>query len=163
MPEIFLGLGSNIGNREKHILKAIEFIKNISGIIFLRCSSFYETAPWGIEVQNNFINCVIKISSEIEPKELFRILKDIELKCGRQKRDKWTEREIDIDILFYGDIVYEKDGIIIPHKEISNRNFVLIPMKELEPDLIHPVTKKTISEILLETGDKLMCKKINFI
>lgn len=163
MPEIFLGLGSNIENREEHISKAIEFIKDISEIIFLRCSSFYETAPWGIEVQNNFINCVIEISTDIKPKELFRILKDVEIKCGRQKRDKWTEREIDIDILFYGDLVYEKNGIVIPHKEISNRNFVLIPMNELEPDLIHPVTKKTISEILLETGDKLMCKKINFI
>jgi len=162
MPKIFLGLGSNIGNREEHITKAIDFIKDISGVTFLRCSSFYETAPWGKETQNNFINCVVEISSEIAPGNLFAILKDIEAKCGRQKREKWSEREIDIDILFYGDLVYEKDGIIIPHKEIRNRNFVLIPMNELEPDFLHPVTGKIISVILSETGDKLACKKINF-
>lgn len=162
MPKIFLGLGSNIGNREEHISKAIDYIMNISGIQFLRCSSFYETAPWGKEFQNNFINCVVEISSGIEPEELFMLFKDIEEKCGRQKREKWSEREIDIDILFYGDLVFEKDGFNIPHKEICNRNFVLIPMNELEPGLIHPVKKKKISDILSETGDKLACKKIIF-
>lgn len=162
MSKIFLGLGSNIGNREKHISDAIEFIKNISGSEFLRCSSFFESAPWGNKLQDNFINCVVEISSEIAPEELFLILKDIEIKCGRQKREKWAEREIDIDILFYGNLVFEKEGLNIPHKEICNRNFVLIPMNELEPGLIHPVYKKSISEILSETGDISECKKINF-
>ncbi len=162
MPNIFLGLGSNIGNRGENISKAIEFIKNISGSEFLRCSSFYESAPWGNEFQNNFINCVVEINTEIAPEELFLILKDIEIKCGRKKREKWAEREIDIDILFYGDLIFEKQDFYIPHKEICNRNFVLIPMNELAPDLIHPVCKKNISEILAETGDRLECRKINF-
>jgi 2-amino-4-hydroxy-6-hydroxymethyldihydropteridine diphosphokinase len=96
---------------------------------------------------------VVKAETELSPVELYEFVKKTETDTGRRKRARWHEREIDIDIIFYGNIVFSNDLITIPHKEVQNRRFVLIPMKEIEPDFKHPVFSKSISELLNETKD----------
>ncbi len=110
-------------------------------------SSIYETSPYGDIVQSEFFNAVFKINTRLEVKELFRLLKSIELQVGRTETSKWGPREIDLDILFFNDLVYSDDELTIPHKDLLNRDFVLVPLNEIAPELIHPVMDKKISEI----------------
>ncbi|MBN1633609.1 MAG: 2-amino-4-hydroxy-6-hydroxymethyldihydropteridine diphosphokinase [Ignavibacteria bacterium] len=160
MHRVFLGLGSNIGNRLNYISNAVSEIKNNGKNSLIKLSSLYETEPWGKKQQNLFINIVIEISTSLSPDELLLLIKDTEKKLGRAVRSKWSEREIDVDILFYDDLVIKKKGLEIPHPEIQNRNFVLIPLNEIAPDFIHPILKKKISVLFLLSPDKLKCNKI---
>ncbi|MBN8570808.1 MAG: 2-amino-4-hydroxy-6-hydroxymethyldihydropteridine diphosphokinase [Ignavibacteria bacterium] len=155
MAKVFLGLGSNIGDRKKYLEEAIQEIKNIPGTKVLKLSSVYETEPWGFSEQEEYLNAVIEIETEQAYEKLLKEVKAIEIILGRDKRDKWKSRKIDIDILFYGDLVYEDENLHIPHKHIEDRNFVLVPLNEIEPDFVHPITKKKISEILQNSKDKL--------
>lgn len=155
MTKVFLGLGSNIGDRKKYLEEAIAEIDKIPETNVTKLSSVYETEPWGFKEQDEYLNAVVEIETDINYPELLKEVKDIEIRLGRDKRDKWKSRKIDIDILFYGDLVYEDENLHIPHKHIENRNFVLVPLNEIEPDFIHPVTKKKISEILQNSNDKL--------
>jgi 2-amino-4-hydroxy-6-hydroxymethyldihydropteridine diphosphokinase len=157
---VFLGLGSNIGDRIGFILDALDEIKKNSGLKFVKSSSFYETEPWGIKEQNLFLNIVVEICASLTPGELVKFIKETESKLGRITRKKWSEREIDIDILFYDDLIINEKGLNIPHPEIQNRNFVLIPLEEIAPDFIHPVLKKKISDLVSLSTDKLKCKRI---
>jgi len=161
MHRVFLGLGSNIGDRLNFISNAVTEIRNNKAVKFVKSSSVYETEPWGVEKQNLFLNIVIEICTALKPDELLKFIKEIEPVLGRVARKKWTEREIDIDILFYDDLIINKKGLNIPHPEIQNRNFVLIPMNEIAPDFIHPVLKKKISELTVMSPDKLKCKRID--
>jgi 2-amino-4-hydroxy-6-hydroxymethyldihydropteridine diphosphokinase len=113
----------------------------------LSVSSTYETKPYGEVKQDDFFNSVIKISTYLEPKELFRFLKKVENEVGRKQSIKWGPREIDLDILFYNDLIYSDNELEIPHKDLINRDFVLVPLNEIAPDLIHPELRKKISEI----------------
>jgi dihydroneopterin aldolase/2-amino-4-hydroxy-6-hydroxymethyldihydropteridine diphosphokinase len=155
MNNVFLGLGSNIGDRKKYLEEAIEEIKKIPDTKVTKLSGIYETEPWGFKEQAEYLNAVIEIETEINYPELLKEVKNIEIRLGRDKTDKWKSRKIDIDILFYGDLVYEDEKLHIPHKHIEDRNFVLVPLNEIEPDFVHPVTKKKISEILQNSKDKL--------
>jgi len=110
-------------------------------------SSIYESSPYGEIKQGEFFNAVIKIKTYLEPKELFQFLKSVEMKVGRKLTPKWGPREIDLDILFFNDLVYSDNEITIPHKDMANRDFVLVPLIEIESELIHPELKKKISEI----------------
>lgn len=150
---VYLGLGSNIGDKKKYIESAVSRIQEIIGTKIIRSSLLYKTEPWGIKKQDYFLNSVIEIETGLKPVELLKALKDIETAAGREKRRKWHEREIDIDILFYGSIVYENDLVRIPHPELHKRNFVLVPMCELNPDFVHPVLKKNMLELLDESED----------
>lgn len=152
---VFLGLGSNIGDRKKYLSEAIQEIKNIPGTKILKISSIYETEPWGFKEQDEYLNAVIEVETEQEYAKLLKEVKGIEIILGRDKTDKWKSRKIDIDILFYGDLVYEDENLHIPHKHIEDRNFVLVPLNEIAPDFVHPVTKKKISEILKNSKDVL--------
>lgn len=160
MHRVFLGIGSNIGNRFNYISKAVSEIKNNGNVSLVKSSSLYDTEPWGEKRQNTFLNIVIEISTFLSPDELLLFIKDTEIKLGRTFRKKWTEREIDIDILFYDDLVINKKGLKIPHPEIQNRNFVLIPLNEIAPDFIHPILTKKISDLATLSQDELKCKKI---
>ena len=153
MMRVFLGLGSNVGDRYKFILRAIEEIEKIRGVNLISKSSVYETEPWGNKEQNRFLNSVIEVNTNLEALSLFRELKRVEKKLGRVKNIKWAEREIDIDILFYDDDIILNDTLEIPHHEIENRRFVLIPLEEIASNFIHPVFNKTISELLESTDD----------
>ena len=110
-------------------------------------SSIYETIPYGEVPQSDFFNAVVKIKTDLGLKDLFHLLKSVETKVGRNKREKWGPREIDLDILFFNDIVYSDEEITVPHKDLLNRDFVIVPLLEVEPDLIHPVMNKKINEI----------------
>jgi 2-amino-4-hydroxy-6-hydroxymethyldihydropteridine diphosphokinase len=153
LEKVILGLGSNVGNRFLNIGKAIENIHFSSNFSILAISPVYETEPWGFKNQNNFLNCVIIILCRLRPGVLLKELKDIENQIGRQKREKWKQREIDIDVLFYGSEVYKSKDLIIPHPQLPDRNFVLIPLADLIPDFIHPVSKKKVKDILRASKD----------
>ena len=146
MFNVFIGLGSNLGNRTENCLKAIELLSDFT--IIKSVSSFYETDPVGNEDQPKFINAVAKVSTLLSPLNLLTSLKTIEKQLGREKNERWGPRTIDLDILIYEDFVLESQELTIPHKELLNRRFVLEPLCEIEPWLEHPVEKKTLSTIL---------------
>ncbi len=153
MAKVFLGLGSNVGDRYKFIINAIKEIKIIQGVKLVCSSSVYETEPWGNKEQNRFLNSVVEVETDLKSLSLFRELKLVEKKLGRAENIKWAEREIDIDILFYDDDIIRNNTLEIPHHEIENRRFVLVPLDEIASNLIHPVFKKTVSELLETTDD----------
>jgi 2-amino-4-hydroxy-6-hydroxymethyldihydropteridine diphosphokinase len=152
---VFLGLGSNVGDRLKYIEDAIERIEKLDGVTLVKKASIYETEPWGVKDQEHFLNTAIEIHTSLSAKDLHKKIKDIEEKLGRENRDRWTSREIDIDLLFYGDEVIDDENLNIPHREIENRKFVLIPLAEIDQDFIHPVLNKPVSVLLRETPDNL--------
>ena len=129
----YLGLGANLGVREKTLRRAIEGIKKIPAVKLLRVSSFYETEPWGVENQPNFINAAIKISTELEPPILLDELQRIELELGRIRREHWGARTIDIDILFIEGQKIFSERLTVPHKFLFDRDFALVPLKEIFP------------------------------
>jgi 2-amino-4-hydroxy-6-hydroxymethyldihydropteridine diphosphokinase len=144
----YLGLGSNVGDRVGAVLKAIELIAAGEGTEVRRLSALYLTRPWGHEDQADFVNAVAEVETRLEPVELLARAKDIERQMGRVERFRWGPREIDIDILLYGDEVLEVDGLSVPHPGIEERAFVLVPLLELDPGLVHPETGRRLSESL---------------
>ncbi len=148
MITIYLSLGSNIGDRRKNIEKALSELEK-NNIEKIRISSFYETEPVGPK-QRNFYNIAGKFGTSLSPIELLKTLKQIEKRLGRTKTYRWGPRVIDIDILFYGNEIINTKSLIIPHKEIQNRAFVLIPMKEIAPKFIHPKIHKQIITLCKE-------------
>ncbi|MEW6508589.1 MAG: 2-amino-4-hydroxy-6-hydroxymethyldihydropteridine diphosphokinase [Bacteroidota bacterium] len=160
---IFLGLGSNKGNRLQFLSDAVHKIKDENKCIIYKASSIYETTPCGVIEQENFYNAVINIGSSFSPEELFLFVKKIEQKLGRTfSNKKWAPREIDIDILFYNQLIYVKDNLVIPHKWILKRDFVLIPLIEIAPDFIHPVEKTELSSISITEIEKHIITKFDY-
>jgi len=153
-----LGLGSNLGNRLASLKKAVNNIYFMPGFDILAFSSVYETEPWGFKNQNNFLNCVIAGLYRSDAVSLFEKIKEIEKKLGRISRDRWHPREIDIDILFFGNKSFRSRNLVIPHPQIIDRNFVLVPLSEIMPCFVHPVFRKKIITLLNETNDK--CKAV---
>ncbi len=144
----YLGLGSNLGNREEYILNAITELSKKTYI--LQNSEIIETKPFGNLKQPDFLNCVVKIETELKPLDLLKICTGIENKLGRKRTQKWASRTIDIDILFYGSEAFQSKELTIPHPEIQKRKFVLKSLNEICPDFIHPVLNKKISQIIME-------------
>ncbi len=145
----YIGIGSNLGDREKNIKKAISLLKKDKKIRLIRRSRIYETEPLGGPPQGKFLNGVVKIKTEYPPLELLDRLKRIECLLGRRKGAiKWAPRTIDLDILLYGKCVIKNEDLTIPHPEIKKRLFVLKPLSEISPLFRHPLLKKTISQLL---------------
>ncbi|HMN23151.1 MAG TPA: 2-amino-4-hydroxy-6-hydroxymethyldihydropteridine diphosphokinase [Ignavibacteriaceae bacterium] len=157
----FIGIGSNVGNRINNIKSAIELINKLAETSVEKVSSIYETMPFGDVEQNNFLNAVIEIFTAVNSKELFTELKNIEQKLGRIKREKWGPREIDLDILLFNDLIISDEIITLPHKGIIYRDFVMIPLIEIEPELIHPVFSKKIFEFVTELKTKNIINKLS--
>jgi 2-amino-4-hydroxy-6-hydroxymethyldihydropteridine diphosphokinase len=155
MPRVFLGLGSNIGNKEENINKALACISEV--YIIKKTSHLYQTEPVGGIKQDWFLNCVVEIQTDVDPKQLLFTLKSIERKIGRKKTVKNGPRIIDIDILFYGNHVLNTKSLVLPHPSIQERLFVLQPMMDINPDLIHPVFKRSIHELY---HDRLWTEKV---
>jgi 2-amino-4-hydroxy-6-hydroxymethyldihydropteridine diphosphokinase len=155
----YLLTGGNEGDRFLHMQQARTNIELICGQL-LQVSSLYETEPWGNTDQPDFLNQVILIDTKLSPEELLRAILSIEKKGRRKRTVKNAPRTIDIDILFYNDLILEKPGLSIPHPRIADRRFVLEPLNEISPEFIHPVIGKTIHRLLLECKDELAVKKI---
>jgi 2-amino-4-hydroxy-6-hydroxymethyldihydropteridine diphosphokinase len=144
----YIGIGSNLGDKRRHCEKAISQILEFDGHKLLAKSSLFKTQPVGYTSQDWFVNGVIKIETVLEPLDLLRTLKAIELQLGRTETFRWGPRTIDLDILFFDDIEIHTEELQIPHPLIQNRQFVLIPLAEIDRNLIHPVWNKTIQELL---------------
>ena len=158
----YIGLGSNVGVQINKIDYAVELINDSSYCEVISVSSIYESAPYGMIDQEDFFNAVIKIKTLFEPKDLFHFLKSVENQVGRKVAAKWGPREIDLDILFYNDLIYSDEEIIIPHQDMLNRDFVLVPLNEIAPELIHPELNKKISEIsILQSETKKSLSQTN--
>jgi len=149
---VYIGIGSNLGNRIKNIETA-KFLLRINGINILKFSSFYETLSWPNPNNPKFINVVIQSNTTLPPDKLIKIFKDIEKKLGRFNSLLNAPRTCDIDIISYKNIVLSKD-IIIPHKRMSKRNFVLIPLFEIAPYWVHPKTNKSIKKLIFSLSIK---------
>lgn len=132
----------------------VDDIENSPNFKVLKASSVYETKPFGIKEQDNFLNAVIKVETNYSLHNLFIYVKKLEKQTGRTETYKWGPREIDIDILLFNEMVYSDEQITVPHKGIPERDFVLVPLSEIEPELIHPVLKQKISDICVSGSEK---------
>jgi 2-amino-4-hydroxy-6-hydroxymethyldihydropteridine diphosphokinase len=151
---VFIGLGSNLGDRRANVLDALDRIRKLPGTRIVKESSFYESEPHG-DATTWFVNGVIEIDTELSPDNLLRKLKSIESAMGRKrvKGKRWGSRIIDLDVLLYGSLVVRKRTLKIPHPELANRRFVLLPLSELGPQVIHPVLQVTVSDLLAGLKD----------
>jgi len=154
MHTVYLSIGSNIGHRKAHLSRAIEIIADRIGSIVQK-SRVYETAAWGLEDQPVFYNQVVQIESKNNPSEILSSINKIEEEIGRVRHSKWASRKIDIDILFYDDIIVESKELTIPHPHLQDRNFVLVPFLEINPEYQHPKLKQSIRELYFSCADNL--------
>ena len=148
MKKVFIGLGSNLGEREHLIRSAAEGLDLLPDTRLARISSLYDTKPVGDLEQPDYLNAVVLALTDLDASRLLWNLHLIENKLGRKRVRRWEPRPIDLDLLFYGDEVINEPGLTVPHPEAHRRAFVLIPMNELAPDFVHPVLGKTIEELL---------------
>jgi len=155
---VFLLLGTNLGDRAVNLGQAIEAIDQDVGKI-AKASSVFETSAWGKTDQPAFLNQAVEISTQFDVEDLLTRLLSIEERLGRKRHEHWGERIIDIDILFFGDEIYTSPRLLIPHPQLGNRRFTLIPLNEIAPDFVHPLLKKTVSELLEVCPDPLSVEK----
>lgn len=155
---VFLGLGSNLGDRLSNLYEAVGLISLRAGEV-TALSSVYETEPWGFDSKNEFLNQVIKINTNLDPAKLLNELLEAERSLGGKRSGPgYSSRIIDIDILFFGNEVINLENLVIPHPHIVNRLFALVPLCELAPEMIHPVLGKSISTLLSECPDNCRIK-----
>jgi len=151
MAIIYIGIGSNLGDKEGNCKTAIERLSK-NGIAVKKISSPYRTKPWGVEDQPDFVNMAVKAETNVNPSELLTILKTIEKEMGRQDGVRWGPRLIDLDLLFYDDLVFSCDELAIPHPLLHEREFVLLPLAEIAAEFVHPVLKATIRQLAGNLG-----------
>lgn len=155
----YLSIGSNLGDRESHLREAIRLLKEDEEIRIAAQSSFLETKPVGYTEQGDFLNGALAIDTLYSPQELLKRLNSIEDTLGRERKIHWGPRTIDLDIIFYNNEVIQEEGLIIPHREMARRMFVLKPLEEIAPHALHPLLHRTVSELAEAlSGQEASCK-----
>ncbi len=157
---LVLSLGANLGNKLATLQDAIKYLQETEIIIKPIVSSFYESEPIGYTSQPNFINIAVLGRTFYYPEQILFLIKSIEYFLGRKVRQRWNEREIDIDIIFYGNKIIKNKFLTIPHQEMHNRKFVLLPLYEIAKELIHPLFKKNIEKLILNCNDNSKVEKL---
>lgn len=155
----YIGIGSNMDDRKANCRKAIEFVGDVGRVISV--SSFYYTEPVGYKEQDDFINAVAAVKTDRSPSELLALCRFIENGLGRTRTVRWGPRTVDLDILLYGDLILKQPDLIIPHPLMATRKFVLAPLVEIAPMVVHPVLNKTAGQLLRELQSShtvLKCK-----
>ncbi len=158
MEKVVLHLGSNMGDRAHNLDRAISYIQQTIGTI-TRLSSVFITEAWGVVDQPDFLNQVVVLDTMLSPENLIQTVQKIETIIGKEKEFHWGPRYIDIDVLFFGSQIINKKHLRVPHPEIQYRNFVLVPLNEIEPDFIHPVLNKSIDNLTKSCDDTLSVAK----
>ncbi len=154
----FIGLGSNLGDREHHLRQALEQIAALPESTIVRASSLYDTEPVGSPGQPHYLNGVVQIETHMPPRQLLWNLLLIERRLGRVRTQRWGPRTLDLDLLLYGDQVLDEPELTLPHPRLTQRSFVLVPLVELDPLALHPVTGQTFLSILQRLGDRPLVK-----
>ena len=148
MARVFIGIGSNEGDRLERISKAIQALGALTGVTVVQIAMIRETEPVGGPPQGPYLNTVVEAETEAEPLKLLRLFQDLERRLGRvPSAERWGPRPIDLDLLLYDDRVIDEPGLCIPHPRMHERSFVLEPLAELAPDLVHPLLKKTAASL----------------
>ena len=160
MNQAYIALGSNVGDRVQNLRTALDHMKKSKGLKVFQVSSFYRTEPMGYEDQDWFINAAAECSTSLLPLQLMYLLQSIEEKMERHTPFKWGPRSIDLDILFFGNRIIDEPELTVPHPLLEQRRFVLEPLAELAPDLVHPFEKKTVRELLDDLGTAQQVEKI---
>ena len=153
METAYIALGSNLGDKEKNLHRALLLLMQ-QGVEVIKVSSFFKTEPYGVTDQPQFLNAVCEVRTSLAPLALLDVLLATELAMGRVRLRHWGERNIDLDLLLYGDMVMDTERLRLPHPDMQNRDFVLLPLAEIAPEVVHPVLKKTMEE-LKETLSRL--------
>lgn len=148
MSKVLVGVGSNLGDREFLIRKAVEAMRDLPRTLVVRVSSLYDTDPVGEVDQPAFLNAVVWLETTLEPRELLWQLLLIEKRMGRVRSQRWGPRPIDLDLLFYDDEIISEPDLTVPHPEAHRRGFVLLPLLELDPDFVHPSTGESIKKLI---------------
>ena len=142
----YIALGSNLGDKEANLRRALELLIE-RGVEIVKTSTFISTEPYGVTDQPQFLNGVCEVRTSLEPLELLHTLLDIEQEMGRVRLRHWGERNIDLDLLLYEDVVMDTPELKLPHPDMQNRDFVLLPLAEIAPELVHPILQKSIEEL----------------
>jgi 2-amino-4-hydroxy-6-hydroxymethyldihydropteridine diphosphokinase len=161
MSRIFIGIGSNLGDRAAYLRRALSELEHLHLTTLKKYSSIYETEPVGVKEQPKFLNMVVEVDSLLRPEDLVRELKDIETRVGRTGHEHWGPREIDLDLLYYGGEMLNESALQVPHPEISNRRFVLVPLKEIAAEFQDPLRHLNIGELLQRCSDTSSVRKTN--
>jgi len=156
----YIGLGSNKGDKLNYLKSSVTKIKDDPNSKVVVASSVYETKPYGVKGQDNFFNAVIKLNTGKDFLDLIIFLKGIEKGLGRRNSIKWGPREIDLDLLFFNDLIYSDENVTIPHKGIVERDFVLVPLCEIEGKLVHPALNRKICDICSDVSEKYIIRRL---